>query len=44
MTPEALASLHARAFPGPPRPWSADEFESLLIDATPTPAGERPTP
>lgn len=30
MTPEALASLHAEAFPGPPRPWSAAEFADLL--------------
>ncbi|WP_112321844.1 GNAT family N-acetyltransferase [Oceanibium sediminis] len=30
MTPEALARLHARAFPAPPRPWSAPEFAQLL--------------
>ncbi|NNU78901.1 GNAT family N-acetyltransferase [Halovulum dunhuangense] len=30
MTPEALAALHARAFPGPPRPWSAAEFAEVL--------------
>ncbi len=29
MTPEDLANLHARAFTMP-RPWSADEFASLL--------------
>ncbi|MEM9794016.1 MAG: GNAT family N-acetyltransferase [Pseudomonadota bacterium] len=32
MTPEALAALHADAFPGPPRPWSADEFRTFLRD------------
>jgi ribosomal-protein-alanine N-acetyltransferase len=32
MTPEALAALHARAFPGPPRPWTATEFGDLLAD------------
>jgi len=32
MTPEALAALHARAFPGPPRPWSAEEFAGLIAD------------
>ncbi len=32
MTPEALAALHARAFPGPPRPWTAAEFVALLAD------------
>lgn len=30
MTPAALATLHARCFPGHPRPWSADEFATLL--------------
>lgn len=30
MTPEALAVLHAAAFPGPPRPWTASEFAELL--------------
>lgn len=30
MTPEALAVLHAKAFPGPPRPWTAEEFTELL--------------
>lgn len=30
MTPEALARLHARAFTGAPRPWSAAEFATLL--------------
>lgn len=30
MTPQALAALHARAFRGPPRPWSADEFAAML--------------
>ena len=29
MTPEDLAALHARCFDNP-RPWSADEFASLL--------------
>lgn len=32
MTPDALADLHAQSFPGPPRPWSAKEFEDLLAD------------
>jgi len=32
MTPEALAALHAVAFPGPPRPWTAAEFTDLLAD------------
>ena len=32
MTPQALAALHARAFPGPPRPWSAAEFQALLAE------------
>ena len=32
MTPQALAALHARAFPGPPRPWSADEFAAMLAE------------
>jgi len=32
MTPQALADLHARAFPGPPRPWSAAEFADMLAD------------
>ncbi|MFN5995850.1 MAG: GNAT family N-acetyltransferase [Paracoccaceae bacterium] len=31
MTPEALASLHARAFRTPP-PWTADAFKGLLED------------
>ena len=31
MTPEALASLHARAFRTPP-PWSAADFAGLLTD------------
>ncbi|PKP84529.1 MAG: ribosomal-protein-alanine N-acetyltransferase [Alphaproteobacteria bacterium HGW-Alphaproteobacteria-2] len=30
MNPEALARLHARAFTGAPRPWSAAEFNALL--------------
>lgn len=33
MTPEALARLHAAAFAGTDRPWSAGEFAALL--ATP---------
>lgn len=32
MTPETLAALHARAFPGPPRAWTAEEFASFLSD------------
>ncbi|MSU89547.1 GNAT family N-acetyltransferase [Rhodobacteraceae bacterium 2CG4] len=32
MTPEALAALHASAFSGPPRPWTAEEFAGLLAD------------
>jgi ribosomal-protein-alanine N-acetyltransferase len=32
MTPQALAALHARAFPGPPRPWSAAEFAQMLAE------------
>lgn len=30
MTPEALAALHARAFGGQGRGWSAEEFRDLL--------------
>lgn len=30
MTPQALATLHARCFDAAPRPWSADEFADLL--------------
>jgi [ribosomal protein S18]-alanine N-acetyltransferase len=30
MTPEALASIHARCFDATPRPWSAEEFAALL--------------
>ena len=30
MTPDDLAALHARCFPGHPRPWSAAEFTDLL--------------
>ena len=30
MTPDALAALHVRCFDGAPRPWSADEFATLL--------------
>ena len=30
MTPEALATLHGRAFAGQGRAWSADEFADLL--------------
>lgn len=30
MTPEALAALHRKAFEGPPRPWTAEEFSTLL--------------
>ncbi len=30
MTPEALAALHHKAFEGPPRPWTAAEFSTLL--------------
>ena len=32
MTPDQLAALHARCFPGHPRPWSAAEFADLLAD------------
>ena len=32
MTPQALAALHARAFPGPPRPWTAEEFADMLAE------------
>ena len=32
MTPKTLAALHARAFSGASRPWSAAEFEALLAD------------
>lgn len=32
MTPEALAALHGRAFPVPPRPWTAAEFAAFLAD------------
>ncbi len=32
MKPEALAALHAVAFPGPPRAWTATEFSDLLAD------------
>ncbi len=30
MTPEALATLHARAFAGQSRGWSAEEFRDLM--------------
>lgn len=30
MTPDALAALHARCFTDAPRPWTAEEFSSLL--------------
>ena len=33
MTPDQLAALHARCFPGHPRPWSAAEFADLLANA-----------
>ncbi len=32
MTPDDLAEIHALCFDGAPRPWSADEFRSLLGD------------
>ena len=32
MTPEAMAALHALAFTGMPRPWSAAEFATLLAE------------
>lgn len=32
MTPDALAALHARCFVTP-RPWSADEFASMLVSS-----------
>lgn len=32
MTPEALATIHARAFAGQGRAWSAMEFADLLAD------------
>ena len=32
MTPQTLAALHARAFPGPPRPWSPEEFAGMLAE------------
>lgn len=34
MTPEALAALHASAFDGQARGWSADEFAQLLSSDT----------
>lgn len=34
MTPEALASLHARAFTDTPRPWTAAEFAAFLAEPT----------
>lgn len=34
MTPEALATLHASAFDGQARSWSADEFAQLLSSET----------
>lgn len=34
MTPEALALLHRLAFTEAPRPWSADEFRTLLAEPT----------
>lgn len=40
MTPDTLATLHARAFPGPPRPWSAAEYADLLSDPRTTIIGD----
>jgi [ribosomal protein S18]-alanine N-acetyltransferase len=34
MSPEAMATLHARCFTDAPRPWTAPEFAALLAEPT----------
>ncbi len=34
MSPDVLAALHARCFPGTPRPWTASEFRDLIAAET----------